>query len=73
MSVDRPDFGSLVQIINDRRQGDLEESFSEYYNDLENDLVDGEENLEKNNNNNRPTLVLAGPYHYEVIQIIKIT
>jgi hypothetical protein len=66
LSVNRPDFGSLVKILRKRRQGDLEESFSEYYSDLEDDL-DDDEVATATSNNDRPTLVLAGPYHYELV------
>jgi hypothetical protein len=61
--VRRPVFGSLRKILGDRRQGDLEEAFDEYYEQLE-DL--NEDNDEPVDNVKRPKLYLAGPYHYEV-------
>jgi len=50
--------------LRDRRQGDLENQFSEYYSDLQADLADSDES--NDDNNARPTLFLAGPYHYEL-------
>ena len=69
LSVNRPDFGSLVKILKGRRQGDLEEQFKAYYSDYMNDVLNGQDNFE-NDNNKRPTLFLAGPYHYEVRYLI---
>lgn len=64
MSVDRPEFGSLRRILKQRRYSDLEEDFQAFYADLADD-----EHFEADNsdNLNRPTIFLAGPYHYEVI------
>ena len=64
LSVDRPDFGSLISISKQRRQSDLEELFNEYYKDMQND--DDDEKAQVRDNIKRPMLVLAGPYNYEL-------
>ena len=62
LSVQRPKFGEVLEILKQRRQGDLEDEFESYYEDMEND--DEDEN--DVDNVKRPRLTLAGPYHYEV-------
>ncbi len=62
LSVDRPSLGSLRKILSDRRQGDLQEQFAEYYSDLEAELADSD----AVDDTKRPMLPLAGPYHYEL-------
>jgi hypothetical protein len=64
LSVQRPKFGKLRDILKQRRQGDLEEDFNDYYEDMKEDGGDDDEETVK-----RPQLILAGPYHYEVITL----
>lgn len=63
MSVNRPEFGSLRKIIENRRYGDLEKDFQAFFADL---ADDGEFEADNSDNLNRPTIFLAGPYHYEL-------
>lgn len=62
VSVNRPEFGSLRRIMNYRRHSDLEEDFQAFYADL----ADDEFEADNSDNLNRPTIFLAGPYHYEL-------